>query len=370
VKVKFHGAAPDGFVNGAIVRIHGRRTAARSPSRTGRRSRPTGRRATQVLASAPGWSGQRKLAVILVNFSNNATKPFTRTYANGVVFTTATPSGPTTRSSPTGRWCSRGTTFDWIKVPLSSSTCQTGAWATAAKAGLAARGVDLSSFTNFMYIFPHTSACSWGGLGYLPAPPPGSTAFPAFGSRHTSSATTLACTRQLAALHLERRPRGPVLELHEERVRRPVHDHGQAHARHVANLSLTQIGYLPVEASKTVTATGTYVLTSAAASSGVRILSVPRGDGTFFYLEYRRRTARTSTTSPPRTRRERRDHPHREGLDDDHPDAADRHDPSTTTFTDAPLRLAKTFTGLQDRADDLRECASARDRTGEDHARS
>jgi len=47
-----HEGAPDGFVNGAVVRVRGRRDGATLVAADG----ATG---GQVLASAPGWTGQR-----------------------------------------------------------------------------------------------------------------------------------------------------------------------------------------------------------------------------------------------------------------------------------------------------------------------
>ena len=344
VKVKFHGEAPDGFVNGAIVRIHGRRdggtiTAAAATVAA------DGTTSTQVLASAPGWTGQRKLAVILVNFTNNATKPFTRAYANGVVFTNANSVRAYYAEQSHGAMVLTGTTFDWVKVPLANSSCLFSEWATAAKAGLAARGVDLSSYTNFMYIFPPTSSCSWGGLGYLP----GSSTWingtphlriPAHELGHNLGvhhASSLRCTSNGVRVALSS-------TCTKSEYGDPFTTMGKASTRHVSNLSLTQIGYLPVEASKLIVASGSYALGSAASSSGVRILAVPRGDGTFFYLEYRRPYGtyfdNFSTTNPVVKGVTIR---LAKGWTTITQTLLIDTIPSTTTFTDAPLRLTKTF---------------------------
>lgn len=78
VRLEFAGEAPAGFVNGAKVRVHGKRDGATLVALDG----PS---VGEVLLSAPGWSGPRKLAVILVNFSNDSSRPFSRAFADAIV---------------------------------------------------------------------------------------------------------------------------------------------------------------------------------------------------------------------------------------------------------------------------------------------
>lgn len=338
VAVKFAEAAPDGFVNGAVVRIRGRRDGVTLVAADG----ATG---GQVLASAPGWTGQRKLAVILLNFSNNATKPFSRAYASGVVFTNANSVRAYYAEQSHGAMVLQGATFDWVKVPYSSSTCQPGEWASAAKAALTARGVDFSSYTNFMYMFPNTSACKWGGLGHLPGRSSWINGTPSLrvsahelghnlGIHHASS---LRCTKDGVRVALSSTcTKGEYGD--------PFTTMGAAKTRHVSNLSLVQIGYLPQVATRTIVASGSYSLVSASSGSGVRILAIPRGDGSFLYLEYRRpygtyfdNFSSTSAAVKGVTIRIAK------GWTTITQSLLIDAVPSTTTFTDAPLRLGRTF---------------------------
>ena len=282
VKIAFPGAAPDGFANGATVAISGWREGGTLVADGAATS-------TGVLASAPAWSGPRKLAVILINFTNNATKPFSRYFANATIFTKANSVRAYFYEQSHGAVNLQGTTFDWIKVPYSNSSCKPQAWEAAARSILATKGVNLAAFTNFMYIFPATPSCPWRGMGYMP----GSTTWingtpnlrtPAhelahnFGVHHAS---TLRCTsngvRVALSSHCTRSEYGD-----------PFTTMGASMSRHDDNLALVQMGYLPTGATRTVTSTGTYALTQASAWSGVRIIGIPRGDGTWFYLEYRR----------------------------------------------------------------------------------
>jgi M6 family metalloprotease-like protein len=341
VQVKFRAghAAPDGFVNGAVVQIRGHRDGAIFAAADG----ATG---GTVLQSAPGWSGPRKLAVILMNFSNNATKPFTASFANGVVFTNSNSVRAYYAEQSFGAMVLQGTTFDWVKVPYASTSCQTSAWASAAKAAVAARGVDLSSYTNFMFIFPHTTACSWGGLGHLPGTSTWingtpSLRIPAHELGHnlgTHHASSLRCTTAGVRVALSS-------TCTKSEYGDPFTIMGNAATRHLSNLSLIQIGYLPESATRTVVATGTYALVKAEHTSGVRILAIPRGDGTTLYLEYRRPSGtyfdNFSSTNPVVKGVTIRI---AKGFSTITQTLLVDTVPSTTTFLDAPLRLYKTFT--------------------------
>ena len=338
VGLTFHGAAPEGFVNGATVRVTGTREGGTLIADGAATS-------TGVLASAPGWSGPRRLAVVLINFTNNTTKPFTRTFANGVIFTNADSVRAYFAEESHGAVSLQGTTYDWIKVPYSNSTCQPQAWEAAARTILSAKGIDLASYTNFMYMFPSTPSCAWRGLGYLP----GSTTWingtpnlrtPAhelthnFGVHHAS---TIRCWSNGARVALSS-------TCIRSEYGDPFTTMGASMTRHDDNLALVQMGYLPTSATRTITKSGTYTLTQASAASGVRILGIPRGDGTWFYLEYRRpygtyfdnfsstdpavngisiRLAGSWTTITQSQLIDTR--------------------PTTTTFADAPLTLGRTF---------------------------
>jgi chitodextrinase len=282
VQLKFHGPAPDGFVNGAVVRVTGTRDGVALIADGGATS-------TGVLASAPAWSGPRKLAVILINFTNNTSKPFTRGFANGVLFTYANSVRAYFYEQSHGAVYLQGTTYDWIRIPYSNASCQPQLWETAARKVFNAKGIDLSSYTNFMYMFPSTPSCPWRGMGYLP----GSTTWingapnlrtPAhelahnFGVHHAS---TLRCTSKGVRVALSG-------SCTKSEYGDPFTTMGASMTRHEDNLALVQMGYLPTSATRTIVTSGTYTLTQASASSGTRILGIPRGNGTWFYLEYRR----------------------------------------------------------------------------------
>lgn len=339
IALKMPRNVPPGFVNGATVRVKGRQDAGAFVALDGTTS------STQVLTSAPTWTGQRKVAVILINFSNDTRKPFTREFANRVVFTRADSVRAYYLEQSKGAVSLAGTTFDWLRIPYNSGTCDYRLWADAAKAGLAARGVDLSTYTNFMFMFPPTSSCSWRGLAQLPGPVAWINGGPYLrvvahelghnlGVHHASS---LRCKKDGVRVALS-------ANCTRSEYGDPFTTMGSAQTRHVHNLELVQIGYMPTSATRTVTATGTYTLAHASGTSGTRIIGIPRGDGTFLYLEYRRPYGTlfdNFSSSDPAVR----------GVSIRLASSWTRITqtqlidtrPGTTTFNDAPLRLSYSF---------------------------
>ena len=339
VALRLADDVPAGFVDGATIRVKGRRDGSSFVALDATTS------SAQVLASAPTWTGPRKLAVVLINFTNDTRKPFTRALANQVVFTNANSVRAYYLEQSQGSMYLAGTTFDWLRIPYSSKTCDYRLWATAAKAGLAARGVDLSSYTNFMYMFPPTSSCTWRGLAQLPGPSAWINGAPNLrvvahelghnlGVHHASS---LRCTKDGVRVALS-------ANCTRTEYGDPFTTMGGASTRHVHNLEKAQIGYLAAGAARTVVASGTYTLMHASATSGTRIIGIPRGNGTWLYLEYRRPHGtyfdNFSSTDPAvrgvsiRLAAGWTQITQTQLIDTR---------PGTTTFADAPLRLDRTF---------------------------
>ena len=283
VELRLASEPPVGFENGATVRLRGRRLAGGAVAFDGEAS------STRVLATAPDWNGPRRIAVALINFSNDTSRPFSRAFANGVVFTNANSVRAYYLEQSHGALSITGTTFDWMKIPKSSTTCDWAGWEAAARKGLADRGIDLAKYTNLMLVFPKVAACHWRGMGYMPGgtswingtPRMRVVAHELAHNLGTHHAQSLRCTKNGVRVALSGR-------CTKREYGDPFSTMGASWTRHLHNLELVQIGVMPPEATRTVVATGRFTLTHASATSGTRIIGIPRGNGTALYLEFRR----------------------------------------------------------------------------------
>ncbi|MGE0821701.1 MAG: NEW3 domain-containing protein [Candidatus Binatia bacterium] len=119
----------------------------------------------QVLATAPLAStfGARKVLVILVNFQDNTTEPYTVADARNVVF------GETSdflyENSYQQTWLI-GDVAGWYTIPVTSTVCDIFAIADDAKAAASAAGFNLAAYTHYVYAFPQ-NACGGLGVGTL-----------------------------------------------------------------------------------------------------------------------------------------------------------------------------------------------------------
>ncbi|MGZ8694545.1 MAG: hypothetical protein ACXWYS_03820, partial [Gaiellaceae bacterium] len=149
--------------NGMKLRVRGRlahgslavehlRRLHRSPLRT-------------LATAAPG---PRRVAVLLFNFTNDRSQPWTPTQAATTMF-----SGPGSVSTyfseeSVGSTTMTGDVFGWYSLPMSSGGCAIDSWAAAANAAAAAAGVNLSSYQHIVYAFPYVMDCGWAGLAEMP----------------------------------------------------------------------------------------------------------------------------------------------------------------------------------------------------------
>ena len=120
----------------------------------------------QLMSSAalPAALGEQRVAVILVNFQDDTSRPISRDAANTLVFQTT---NDFYRQSSFGQTWLAGRTFEWVTVPYSRTTCVDGMLIAAeADKAVAAAGGDLSGYNRKLYMFPR-NACSWSGLALV-----------------------------------------------------------------------------------------------------------------------------------------------------------------------------------------------------------
>lgn len=156
LELLFKAKAP-ALKSGARLRVRGSQTGmtlALSTSDSG---------SVSVMTSAPllNTAGEQKVAVLLVNFTDDTSQPSTLAQANDVVFNQT--SAFMRENSFQTTWLS-GNVFGWLSLPI-AKTCLTSTIADAAKQAAANAGVNLAAYTRFVYVFPPNMDCGWSGVG-------------------------------------------------------------------------------------------------------------------------------------------------------------------------------------------------------------
>jgi chitodextrinase len=226
--------------------------------------------------------GTKTVAVLLFNFSNNASQPWTPATVRGVVFDNANSVDEYYRDASYGQLALTGDVFGWYTIDATNAGCAYTTWASQARAKAAAAGVQLSDYQYTVYAFPQAASCGWSGLAYLPGT--GSWINGAmtlrvvghelghnFGVHHAS---TLACTTGTFTGSCTPSEYGD-----------PFSIMGGAQTRHHVNWHRAQLGWFAD--TQTVTTTGSYLLKAAELTGTPRMLRVGRGDGTYLNLELR-----------------------------------------------------------------------------------
>ncbi|WP_024303657.1 Ig-like domain-containing protein [Pseudogulbenkiania sp. MAI-1] len=128
----------------------------------------TGGTSYQVLAlPAPNTLGEQRTAVLLVNFQDNQTQPYTAAQANTTVFGSSNDFFKENSSQQT--WLS-GNVFGWYTLPI-AQTCSPDNIAAYANQAAAAAGVDLSLYPRRVYVIPRNNTCAWSGMGTVGGSP-------------------------------------------------------------------------------------------------------------------------------------------------------------------------------------------------------
>ncbi len=170
VPLYFNSKAPTNLLTGTHVRAHG------TVDQSGTLILASGGSVTNLSKTTPppttplpNTFGAQSTLVILVNFQDNPTnQPYTVAYAQSVVFGTTSSfilENSYQQTSLTGN------VVGWYTIPVSSTTCDITSIASYAQSAASAAGVNLSSYTHYVYAFPQNSACGFAGASNVGGSP-------------------------------------------------------------------------------------------------------------------------------------------------------------------------------------------------------
>jgi hypothetical protein len=119
----------------------------------------------QIVSGNP--MGQHRVLVVMVNFQDKQTQPFTREQAQAVMFGTTS---DFYREASYGQTWLTGDVYGWYTIPVSANTCDTTAIANYAQQAAANAGANLNAYDHIVYAFPQ-NACTWQGRGSVGGSP-------------------------------------------------------------------------------------------------------------------------------------------------------------------------------------------------------
>lgn len=155
------GASPPALISGDRIRARGRRT-------NGVLALSSGDSLQTLAAALPNTFGAQKTLVILVNFNDKATQPYTVSTAHSVFNTTSNfdleNSFNQTWLAGVSNSSAAADIVGWFTINQSSTVCDYSTTANLADQAATAAGVSLSNYNRRVYAFPQNS-CSWWGLG-------------------------------------------------------------------------------------------------------------------------------------------------------------------------------------------------------------
>jgi hypothetical protein len=286
VELVFAGKRPDGFLNGARVRVSGR--LADGTLAVGRNKADA-----QVTAAVAAVTGERRVAVLLLKFAETDPEPYTVAQAEGVIFSNGNSVANYFAEESHGLMTLTGDVFGYYTISINTSACDYTDIGNQARAAATAAGVDLASYTQIQYVHNYLSSCGWSGLAYVPGQDSWlNQALNLRVSAHELShnfgvhhASTMSCAEGGVRVTLS----SNAANCSSSEYGDPFSILGASSTRHTHNQQLASMGWLSGGDLQTITSNGTYEVGAAelASPGAPRAVRVPRGNGTWFVLELR-----------------------------------------------------------------------------------
>ena len=156
IRVKFDGRVAPDLMTGSRVRVRGNLADGAVTASS-----------LETLAASTSWTtGSQSVLVILFNFSNNQTQPFSLSTVASMndkarAFYLENTYGQTTLSF---------TVSGWHTIGATDAGCDYTTWASQAEAAATKAGVNLGAYNRRVFAFPKASSCNWTGMGNLGGP--------------------------------------------------------------------------------------------------------------------------------------------------------------------------------------------------------
>lgn len=271
------------------VRSHGMLTDA-VVTRLRRAARP----------SLAAVTGTRKVAVMLVNFTNDRSQPWTPAQIDAEWNTNSDSIAHFFGEESYGQLQVQATVVGWYQLPISGATCDTNQIAASGNQAATAAGVNLNAYQNVVYAFPFQSGCGgWAGLGMINGPLTWNNGYAAsqnvfehelshnLGLHHAASIRcgSVAIAANLATCTYSEY--GDPFDIMGSSWQGSSFSGGVTDGATSNGRQIGELGWLGGGDTRTITASGDYTIAPLTTSAGVRVLRIARGDGTYLWLDYR-----------------------------------------------------------------------------------
>jgi hypothetical protein len=170
IPMRFASEPPTHFLTGDHVQAEGDLSNNTLVLYSGSNLKRGGNGGTSTPTSTPSGSplpytfGAQSTLVILVNFQDDAVQPYTvndmQTMFSGKV-------NDFFMENSYSQTSIAATVVGWYTIPDSVTTCNLSQMATDAQNAAVAAGLQLSSYTRYVYAFPQNNACGFAGSSYV-----------------------------------------------------------------------------------------------------------------------------------------------------------------------------------------------------------